>query len=319
MNGDSHYDAIVIGAGPAGLTAGIYLSRARLRTLILNEGTVGGQLVLTHEIANYPGVESINGYRLSGIMKKQALSFGCDIRSNITLTGIELKDAEKRITLSDGSVYTAGAVILSPGGRPRTLGVRGEEELRGRGISYCSTCDGDFFAGREIIVVGGGNSALEEAVSLTKHASKVTVIHQFGHFQAFEYAIEEARNNPRINFIMESVVTGFNGEEKLESVDIKNLVTGETGNLRTEGAFVFIGYVPNTGFLEGMVPLNRGGEIIVDSDMSVNIEGVYAAGDCTAGKYRQVTTAVGEGTIAALAASAYISELRVKQKQAAEI
>jgi thioredoxin reductase (NADPH) len=147
----------------------------------------------------------------------------------------------------------------------------------------------------------------------------VTVIHQFGHFQAFEYAIEEARNNPRINFIMESVVTGFNGEEKLESVDIKNLVTGETGNLRTEGAFVFIGYVPNTGFLEGMVPLNRGGEIIVDSDMSVNIEGVYAAGDCTAGKYRQVTTAVGEGTIAALAASAYISELRVKQKQAAEI
>lgn len=319
MDAVNHYDAIVIGAGPAGLTAGIYLSRAKVRILILNEGTVGGQMVLTHEIANYPGVENISGYQLSGIMKKQAINFGCDIRANISIKRLELNDLLKQVILSDGTVYTAYAIILSPGGRSRTLGVRGEDEFKGRGISYCATCDGDFFTDREIIVVGGGNSALEEAVSLTKYASKVTVIHQFDHFQAFEHAVEEAHKNPRIAFLMESAVTGFNGNEKIESVDIKNLKTGETSNFRTDGAFIFIGYVPNTEFLKGLVSLNKWGEIIVDSNMSTNIEGVYAAGDSTAKRYRQVTTAVGDGTIAALAASAYINDLKVKQKQPAEI
>lgn len=319
MDAVNHYDAIVTGAGPAGLTAGIYLSRARVRTLILNEGTVGGQMVLTHEIANYPGVESISGYQLSGIMRKQAKSFGCDIRSNISIKRLELNDPLKQVILADGTVYTADAIILSPGGRSRTLGVRGEDEFKGRGISYCATCDGDFFTDREIIVVGGGNSALEEAVSLTKYASRVTVVHQFDHFQAFEHAVEEARKNPKIGFLMESVVTGFNGNEKIESVDIKNLKTGEIFNFKTDGAFIFIGYVPNTEFLKGLVSLNQWGEIIVDSNMSTNIEGVYAAGDSTAKRYRQVTTAVGDGTIAALAASAYINDLKVKQKQPAEI
>lgn len=319
MGAVNHYDAIVIGAGPAGLTAGIYLSRARVRTLILNEGTVGGQMVLTHEIANYPGVESISGYQLSGIMKKQAINFGCDIRPNISIKSLALNDPLKQVILTDGTVYTADAIILSPGGRSRTLGVRGEDEFKGRGISYCATCDGDFFTDREIMVVGGGNSALEEAVSLTKYASKVTVIHQFDHFQAFEHAVEEARNNPKISFLMESVITGFYGNEKLESVDIKNLKSGEIRNFRTDGAFIFIGYVPNTEFLKGIVSLNEWGEIIVDSNMSTNIAGVYAAGDSTAKKYRQVTTAVGDGTIAALAASAYINDLKVKQKQPAEI
>lgn len=315
MNNNNHYDAIVIGAGPAGLTAGIYLSRARVRTLILNEGTVGGQMVLTHEIANYPGVESISGYQLSSIMKKQAKNFGCDIKSNVSIARLELDDTLKHLALSDGTFYTADTIILSPGGRSRTLGVRGENEFKGRGISYCATCDGDFFTDKEIIVVGGGNSALEEAVSLTKYASKVTVIHQFDHFQAFEHAIEEARKNPKINFLMESVVTGFNGNEKIESVDIKNLRTEEISNFKTEGAFIFIGYVPNTEFLKGKVNLNQWGEIVVDSNMSTNIEGVYSAGDSIAKKYRQVTTAVGDGTIAALAASVYINDLRIKQKQ----
>lgn len=315
MNSNNHYDAIVIGAGPAGLTAGIYLSRARVRTLILNEGTVGGQMVLTHEIANYPGVESISGYQLSSIMKKQAKNFGCDIKSNVSIARLELDDTLKHLALSDGTFYTADTIILSPGGRSRTLGVRGENEFKGRGISYCATCDGDFFTDKEIIVVGGGNSALEEAVSLTKYASKVTVIHQFDHFQAFEHAIEEARKNPKINFLMESVVTGFNGNEKIESVDIKNLRTEEISNFKTEGAFIFIGYVPNTEFLKGKVNLNQWGEIVVDSNMSTNIEGVYSAGDSIAKKYRQVTTAVGDGTIAALAASVYINDLRIKQKQ----
>ena len=319
MNTANHYDAIVIGAGPAGLTAGIYLSRARVRTLILNEGAVGGQMVLTHEIANYPGVESISGYQLAGIMKKQAKSFGCTIKSNISVDSLDLSSPAKQVKLTDGTVYTADAVILTPGGRSRTLGVKGEDEFKGRGISYCATCDGDFFTDKEIIVIGGGNSALEEAVSLTKYASKVTVVHQFDHFQAFEHAVEEARNNPKISFLMESVITRFFGNEKLESVDIKGLASGVTRNFKTDGAFIFIGYVPNTEFLKGKVNLNQWGEIIVDSNMKTNIEGVFAAGDSIAKKYRQVTTAVADGTVAALAASAFINELRIKNKQPAEI
>lgn len=319
MNAATHYDAIVIGAGPAGLTAGIYLSRARVRTLILNEGTAGGQMILTHEIANYPGVESISGYQLSGIMKKQALNFGCEIKSNISVKRLELTSDVKKVELLDGAVFTSDAILLAPGGRSRTLGVRGEDEFKGRGISYCATCDGDFFTEKEIIVIGGGNSALEEAVSLTKYASKVTVVHQFDHFQAFEHAVEEARSNPKISFLMESAITRFFGNEKLESVDILNLASGVTSNLKTDGAFIFIGYVPNTEFLKGIVNLNQWGEMVVDSNMSTNIEGVYAAGDSTAKKYRQVTTAVADGTIAALAASSYINDLKVKKKQLAEI
>jgi thioredoxin reductase (NADPH) len=315
MEANNHYDAIVIGAGPAGLTAGIYLSRAKMKTLILDEGTVGGQLVLTHEIANYPGVESISGYQLAGIMKKQAKSFGCVIKSNISVQRIELDGEVKSIFLSDGNVFTANSMILTPGGRSRTLGVPGEDKLKGRGISYCATCDGDFFTGKQIIAVGGGNSALEEAVSLTKYASKVTIVHQFDHFQAFEHAVEEARNNPKIDFIMESTITAFHGTENLQSVDIKNLKTGVISNFKADGTFIFIGYVPNTEFLKEKIDLNQWGEIIVRSDMSASIEGVYAAGDSTAKRFRQVTTAVGDGTIAAMAASNYLNELKMKQKQ----
>ncbi len=315
MEANNHYDAIVIGAGPAGLTAGIYLSRARIRTLIVNEGTVGGQMVLTHEIANYPGVESISGYQLANIMKKQAKTFGCDIKSNINIENIELSGEEKRLTLSDGNVYTSNNIILTPGGRSRTLGVSGEDKFKGKGISYCATCDGDFFTDKEIVVVGGGNSALEEAVSLTKYASKVTIVHQFDHFQAFEHAIEEARNHPKINFVMESSITAFNGSENLESVDIKNLKTGEVNNFKTEGTFIFIGYIPNTEFVKDKVELNKWGEILVKPDMSTNIEGVYAAGDSVAKRFRQVTTAVGDGTVAALAASNYLHELKTKKQK----
>jgi thioredoxin reductase (NADPH) len=315
MNAVNHYDAIVIGAGPAGLTAGIYLSRARLKTLIIDEGVVGGQMVLTHEIANYPGVKSISGYQLSSIMKEQAKSFGCDIKTNVSVSSLDLNGEEKELVLKDGSAWSANAVILSPGGRSRTLGVKGEDTFKGRGISYCATCDGDFFTGKEIIVVGGGNSALEEAVSLTKYASKVTIIHQFDTFQAFEHAVEEVKSNDKIHFIMESAITAFYGYEKLESVDIKNLASGATMNFKTDGAFIFIGYVPNTEFLKGTIDLNQWGEIIVRSDMSTNIEGVYAAGDSTAKRFRQVTTAVGDGTIAALAAAQFLNEIKIKQKQ----
>lgn len=311
----NHYDAVVVGGGPAGLTAGIYLSRARLKTLILNEGALGGQMVLTHEIANYPGVENISGYQLANIMKKQAKTFGCDIRSNVAITGMELEGEIKTVTLEDGREFTANAVILTPGGRSRTLGVTGEARFKGQGISYCATCDGDFFTDKEIVVVGGGNSALEEAVSLTKYVSKVTIVHQFDHFQAFEHAIEEARNHPKISFVMESTISAFNGNESLESVDIKNLKTGETALFKTDGVFIFIGYIPNTEFLTGKVELNQWGEIVVKPDMSTNIAGVYAAGDSIAKRFRQVTTAVGDGTIAALATSNYIHETKVKNKE----
>jgi thioredoxin reductase (NADPH) len=315
MNANIHYDVIVIGAGPAGLTAGIYLSRARVKTLILNEGMTGGQMVLTHEIANYPGVENISGYQLANIMRTQAVNFGCDIKSNISISRLDLSENLKYVALSDGAEFTSDAVILSPGGRSRTLGVKGENDFKGRGISYCATCDGDFFTDREIIVVGGGNSALEEAVSLTRYASRVTIVHQFDHFQAFEHAIAEARENPKIRFIMESVITSFNGGEKLESVDIKNLRSGETSRFMTDGAFIFIGYVPNTEFLRGKVSLNQAGEIIVDGNMSTGTDGVFAAGDSTAKRFRQITTAVSDGTISALAATNYLNELKIKQKQ----
>lgn len=314
MKQSNHYDAIVIGGGPAGLTAGIYLSRARVKTLVLSEGTVGGQMVLTHEIANYPGVESINGYMLGNIMKNQAQRFGCDIKSNIGIERMDLNGEQKQVVLSNGTIYSANALVLTPGGRSRTLGVPGEDDYKGKGISYCATCDGDFFTDKEIVVVGGGNSALEEAVSLTKYATKVAIVHQFDHFQAFEHAVEEARANPRINFVMESKVTAFYGGENLEAVDITDLRTGKVERFKTDGVFVFIGYVPNTEFLKGEMNLNQWGEIVVSSDMETSIPGVFAAGDAIAKRYRQVTTAVGDGTVAALAASNYIHQLKMKEK-----
>jgi thioredoxin reductase (NADPH) len=319
MKPEKHYDAIVIGAGPAGLTAGIYLSRARLNTLIISEGTVGGQMILTHEIANYPGVESISGYQLANIMKKQAKSFGCDIKSNVSINHLNLDGEIKHVGLSEGETYTANSIILTPGGRSRTLGVHGEEAFKGRGISYCATCDGDFFTDKEIVVVGGGNSALEEAVSLTKYASKVTIVHQFDHFQAFEHAIEEAKSNPKIDFILESAIVSFNGSDKLERVDIKDIKTGNIFNFKTDGVFVFIGYVPNTEFLQGKLDMNKWGEILVKNDMSTSIEGVYAAGDSIAKQYRQVTTAVGEATVAALAASNYVHKMKSARKKDQEV
>lgn len=307
---DNHYDAIVIGGGPAGLTAGIYLSRARVKTLILSEGTPGGQMILTHEIANYPGVEKMSGYQLATIMKNQAKSFGCDIRSNVSIKEMQLEGEVKEVKLSDGKAYTADAVILAPGGRSRTLHVTGEAGYKGKGISYCATCDGDFFTGKEIVVVGGGNSALEEAVSLTKYATKVTIVHQFDHFQAFEYAVEEAKANPKIHFMLESAITEFYGGENLEGVVIENLRTKESTRFRTDGVFIFIGYTPNTEFLNGKVELNKWGEIVVNADLNTSLPGVFAAGDCIAKKFRQVTTAVADGTVAALAASNFVHQLK---------
>lgn len=318
MDLQNHFDVIVIGGGAAGLTAGIYLSRAKMKTLILNEGAIGGQMVLTHEIANYPGIESISGYELARNMKAQAQKFGCVIKSNIKITELDLTDDIKKITVNNKDTYTSNAVIIATGGRSRTIGAIGEDEFKGKGISYCATCDGDFFQDKEIIVVGGGNSALEEAVSLTKYASKVTIVHQFDHFQAFQHYVEEAKAHPKIDFIMESKIIEFIGNEKLEKVKIQNQRTNEITEMNIDGVFIFIGYVPNTEKLKGIVELNQWNEIIVDKNMATNIPGVFAAGDSIAKRFRQVTTAVADGTIAALAASEYVNNLK-KELSPAEV
>ncbi|MEW6004481.1 MAG: thioredoxin-disulfide reductase [Stygiobacter sp.] len=310
MEAQNHFDVIVIGGGAAGLTAGIYLSRAKMKTLILNEGAIGGQMVLTHEIANYPGVESISGYELTRNMKAQAQKFGCIIKSNLKITKLDLKDEIKKVTVNNKDVYTSYAVIIATGGRSRTIGAIGENEFKGKGISYCATCDGDFFQDKEIIVVGGGNSALEEAVSLTKYASKITIVHQFDHFQAFQHYVDEAKAHPKINFIMESKIIEFIGDEKLEKVKIQNQRTGEISEMKIDGVFIFIGYVPNTEKLEGIVELNDWEEIIVDKNMATNLPGVFAAGDSIAKRFRQVTTAVADGTIAALTAAEYVNNIK---------
>ncbi len=302
-----HFDVIILGGGPAGLTAGIYLGRSKAKTLILDAGTIGGQMVLTYEIANYPGVEKTTGYGLSSIMKKQAKNFGCVIKSNVKLTSLRLNEKVKSVTVNGTETYTADAMIVATGGRSRQLNVPGEKEFKGRGISYCATCDGDFFQDKYVVAVGGGNSALEEAVSLTKYASKVTVLHEFDHFQAFEHAVEEAANNPKIDFIMESHITGFYGDESLRKLRYKNLRTGEEKELDVDGVFIFIGYEANTDMVKNTgIILNKWNEIVTDDKMQTNLEGVFAAGDCRAKQFRQITTAVGDATVAALNALNYI-------------
>lgn len=298
---ENTFDTIIIGGGPAGLTAGIYLARGKAKVLILDTATIGGQMVLTHQIANYPGVEAISGYQLSSTMKKQAKSFGCMIKSNIKITDFNLEDSFKTVTVNDKVTYSSKSIILATGGRSRMLNVPGEVEFKGQGISYCATCDGDFFQDREIIVVGGGNSAMEEAVSLTKYASKVTILHEFDHFQAFEHAVVEAKENPKIDFIMESRITEFFGNEKLEKVRYKNLKTGKISEKEIDGVFIFIGYQANTDmFKNTSLKLNKWNEVIADDSLKTNIDGVFVAGDLREKRIRQVTTAVADGTIAAI-------------------
>jgi len=303
---DEVFDLIVVGAGAAGLTAGIYSSRARLSTLILNEGAVGGQMVLTDEIANYPGVEKTNGYLLASTMKKQAKEFGCKIKSNLKIKSYDLEGEIKRIVLEDGREFRSRSVILSPGGSPRSLHLPGEENFKGSGISYCATCDGEFFTDKEVIVVGGGNSALEEAVALTSHAEKVSIVHQFDHFQAFQHAVDQAKSNPKIEFVMESELRSFSGNGVLQEVTIEHLPSGEITSKNIDGVFIFVGYKPNTADLKGIIKLNERNEILVDADMKTSLPGVFAAGDCIQKKYRQVTTAVADGTIASLSAADYL-------------
>jgi thioredoxin reductase (NADPH) len=236
------------------------------------------------------------------------------IKSNVRITNLELNSEVKRIEVNNKDIYTADAVIISTGGRSRPLNVPGEDEFKGKGISYCATCDGDFFQDKNIIVVGGGNSALEEAVSLTKYASSVTVVHQFDNFQAFPHAVEEAEKNSKIKFIMESKIIEFIGEEKLEKVLIQNQSTKEIIEMNIDGVFIFIGYMPNTEKFIDKIELNKWGEIVTKANLETSISGVFAAGDSIQKRYRQITTAVADGTIAALGAIEYLNEVKQLQK-----
>jgi thioredoxin reductase (NADPH) len=300
------YDAVIIGAGPAGLSAGIYLSRAKQSVLILDQGIVGGQVVLTHAVANYPGLPELTGYKLASEMKKQAIEFGCEIVANDKLLSFNFEGKDKFVTTKSGE-YKGKAVIIAVGGQPRKLGLESEKRFQGLGISYCATCDGDFFTGEDIVVVGGGNSALEEAVSLTKFAKTVTIIHQFDHFQGYAHAIKEAQENPQVKFLMESEIEEFTGEEGLAGVNVRSLKDGSITKLDVTGAFIFIGYVPGSDAFKECVSLSKRKEIITDEDMATSRKGVFAAGDVRQKKFRQITTAVSDGTIAALAVMDYLN------------
>ncbi len=305
---EQQFDVIVLGAGPAGLTAGLYAARARRRVVILDTGTVGGQTVLTYKVANYPGVEDVSGRELSQTMLAQAKQFGCEVKTFARITSIDLESAKKRVELKNGTVYSAPTLIIATGGVPRELGVEGEKQFFGQGISYCATCDGDFFTDRPIAVIGGGNSALEEANALSEYASSVTVIHEFDEFQAEPHLVAEAEANPKIHFLTNQSVNAFEGEPGLKLVRSTDKGDGKTNETAVDGVFIFIGYVPNSQAFAGKVNLNERGEVITNSALATNVPGVFAAGDVRDKRYRQITTAVADGTVAALSALAYLGE-----------
>ena len=311
-----HVDAIVIGAGPAGLTAGLYLARARLETLVVDVGSAGGQMIRSHQVANYPGAHDVSGAELSRTMLKQAREHGCEVLTQTRVEELDLAASPKRFVLEDEGEVTASAVILATGGTPRRLGLPSEEAFQGTGISYCATCDGDFFADREIVAIGGGNSALEEAISLTRYASKVTVIHEFEELQAQAWVVDEARRNPKIHFLMNQSVQGFEGGETLEGVVSRDKGTGAVTRTPAAGCFVFIGYIPNTEGIRDMVACNARGEILADAEMATSVPGVFAAGDARAKRTRQITTATADGTVAALSAIEFVAAQRSGHREA---
>jgi len=303
------YDLIVIGAGPAGLAAAIYAARARLKTLVLDESVPGGQVKTTHKVSNYPGFpEDVKGADLAKAFAAQAERFGARIRRAVEITKHDLASVPKKLELDEEEEVLAPAVVVATGAKPRELGVPGEPRFKGRGISYCATCDGAYFEGKDIHVVGGGNSAVEESLFLTQFARSVTIVHQFDHFQAEAATVEEALHEPKIQVIWDSEPRGFLGEKGLEKLRIENVKTHEFRELGTDGVFVFIGYVPRTDLVKGLVPLDQWGYVETDESMATSVPGLYVAGDIRAKKFRQITTAVADGTIAALAAQKWLKE-----------
>ncbi len=303
------FDVVVIGAGPAGLTAAIYASRARLKTIVLDEGIPGGQVKTTHKVSNYPGFpEDVKGAELAGLFAKQAERFGARIARAVEITEMDLKTKDKRFVLDEEEEIVAPAVIVATGAKPRALGLPGEKELRGRGLSYCATCDGAYFEGKDIHVIGGGNSAVEESLFLTQFAKSVTIIHQFDQFQAEASTAKEAVEHPKIKVMWSHEPRAFLGAGTVDRLQVENLKTKETQELKTDGIFIFVGMVPRTELLNGVVPLDKWGCVETDDSMATAIPGLYAAGDIRAKKFRQITTAVADGTIAALAVQKYLRD-----------
>jgi thioredoxin reductase (NADPH) len=301
------YDLVVVGAGPAGLTAAIYAARARLRTLVVDESTAGGQVKTTHQVSNYPGFpEDIPGSDLARRFSDQAARFGAHIERSVELTELELAPSIKRLVLDEEREVTARAVIVATGAKPRELGLEGEKRFRGRGISYCATCDGAYFEGKRVHVIGGGNSAVEESLFLTTFAESVTIIHQFDHFQCEAGTGAEALGHPKISVVWNSEPRAFRGSQVLERIEVENVVSHERSEFTTDGAFIFVGMVPQTGLLDGLVPLDPHGYVATDEGMGTVVPGLFVAGDIRQKRFRQITTAVADGTIAALSAQAYL-------------
>ena len=298
---------IIIGSGPAGLSAALYTARADLNPLIITGTELGGQASLTDAIENYPGFPSgIGGVQLGELFQKQAENFGARLEFDV-VTEVDLTQ-RPFIVKTFSKSYQMEALIIATGASPKHLNVPGETELTGRGVSYCATCDGWFFKGKDILVVGGGDSALEEAIFLTRYANSVTIIHRRDELRAGAILQKRARENPKIHFIWNSVVTEIIGEKSVAAVNIKNIKTGETAAFKTDGVFVFIGHNPNTQIFQGKLVLNDSGYIVTDENMKTSVDGVFAAGEVMDMKYRQVVTSAGMGAAAAIQVNRFLDE-----------
>jgi len=308
------YDVIILGAGPAGLTAGLYAGRSRMSTLVIEKGQDGGQIAITDEIENYPGsqLEGESGPSLIARMTAQCAKFGAE-RVSDTIKSVELEGPVKTLHGVKGD-YQGKTVIIATGAFPRPIGCPGEGEFRSKGVSYCATCDGAFFEELEVFVVGGGDAAVEEAMYLTKFARKVTIIHRRNELRAAKSIQEKAFANPKIDFMWDSVVEELSGDEVLSCMKVKNVKTGEITEVHADeedgmfGVFVFIGLNPNSSLFEGVINMDKG-YILTDDDMRTNIPGVYAAGDIRVKSLRQVVTACADGAIAAMQCEKYIADL----------
>jgi len=301
------HDIIIIGGGPAGLTAGLYAGRAKLKTLLIEQMVAGGQAATTDLLENYPGApEGSTGPDLTERMEEQAKKFGCEFVMG-EVTGVDLSGKEKVVTTNVGE-FKSKAVIITSGATHRKLGCPGEEDLIGGGVSFCATCDAAFFEDLPVAVVGGGDSAISAAIYLTKFASRVYVIHRRDALRATKVVQEKAFANPKIEIVWDSVVDEIKGSETVEALKLKNVKTGEFSELPVDGVFMYIGLVPNTKFLQGQVKINPAGYIPVTANMETDVPGVFAAGDVTAKLLRQVVTAVGDGATAAVAAEKYIED-----------
>jgi thioredoxin reductase (NADPH) len=301
----TEFDIVIIGGGPAGLAAGLYAARGMHRSLLLEKGVVGGQIALTEVVENYPGIPKINGFDLADTMLKQAESYGLQTRYE-EVTGIEQAGRKWKITTSEGEILSK-ALIITAGADYNRLGVPGEERLTGKGVSYCATCDAAFFKDQDVVVVGGGDAAMDESLFTTRYVSKATVIHRRDELRASRILQERAFKNEKIDFIWNTVVEEVLGDNQVEAVKLKNVETGEESTLPTSAVFIFIGQHPNTGFLKELVETDPRDHVLVDDWMRTKLPGLFAAGDVRQNSARQVASSVGDGVTAAIGADHYIS------------